>query len=67
MTREDVIYERRNTHKYAKNECVYCGCARIKTKHPNNEKWVIYEYAEKETGEVKRTVQCKTKQIQMNI
>lgn len=59
---ETVILATRNRHKWRGNECIVCGCVKVETENPN-QKWNWVSYADPETGEIKRSVECKTKQI----
>lgn len=61
---EEIKREIRNTHKWNEdNICIYCGGYRKVEPHPNNEKWTLYVYYDKETGEETRKLTCKTNQL----
>ncbi len=57
----------RSRHSWnEKNECKICGCIRIERENPNAS-WNWWDIANPETGEITRTYQCRTKQLEMII
>lgn len=60
-----VKQETKKKHSWKDDICKICGCARIKETHPHNEKWTYYNYVDTETGEIRRSIECKTKQLIM--
>lgn len=46
------------------DECVHCRCLRFKT-WCKIRKWYVFEYADKETGEIVNSLSCKTIQYKL--
>jgi hypothetical protein len=68
MEKSETLTTTKKRHNWnSRNECIICGVKRIKSKHPNNEKWTYYEYVDTETGEIKRSIICFTKQLKMKL
>lgn len=64
-TGTEILVSKRNTHKWKGDTCVIYGCVRVWTENPNA-KWNWVSYADPETGEIRRKVECKTKQLILN-
>ncbi len=58
--------EPRKRHKWKKEICVYCGCERLKT-YREDWKWIIYEYVDTESGEIKNKMECNSNQLIIEI